>query len=282
MSTGTITTVLFGAAGGIAAVAARELLLSSPAAVGWIRSALEPLVRSGSDGYRPSESEQRRLGLLASGAVLALAVWWTGLGPTALLAGAGPGIAVMAVTRRNRRYRRAVEKALPAAATAVADALEGGRSVRAALIACPGSLDGAGAAELGRLAADLELGRRIDDALADLRARIGGHRVEALATALASRLPAPDTAQLLRGLAEAEAHRDRVAAEARTATAQARFTGVLVAAMPVAVGLLAELLKPGFLATLVGDSVAAAMLTAAVLIQLAGFLAISRIAGRLE
>jgi tight adherence protein B len=103
-------------------------------------------------------------------------------------------------------------------------------------------------------------------------------RVDAFAAALLSqRLAGGDLAGLLRRFAAGAAERDRVAEDARSATAQARFTGLLVVAMPSGGAIFAELVQPGFLAKLLGAPVSAAMLVLAVALQLAGFVAIRRI-----
>ena len=71
-------------------------------------------------------------------------------------------------------------------------------------------------------------------------------RVDAFAAALLSqRLAGGDLAGLLRRFAAGAAERDRVAEDARSATAQARFTGLLVVAMPTGGALFAELLAAG-------------------------------------
>ncbi|HXV05339.1 MAG TPA: hypothetical protein VFP23_05480, partial [Solirubrobacterales bacterium] len=130
---GVLLIPLGAAAGGLAALAAREALLASPAAARWLRLALEPLRRAGREGYAPSTLERRRLAAL--GAAAALAGGWFLAGPTVALplAVAGPAIAAWAVSSRRRRYRLAVERALPEVASAVADSLTGGRSTRASL-----------------------------------------------------------------------------------------------------------------------------------------------------
>ena len=86
-------------------------------------------------------------------------------------------------------------------------------------------------------------------------------RVDAFAAALLSqRLAGGDLAGLLRRFAEGAAERDRVAEDARAATAQARFTGLLVVAMPSGGALFAELLQPGFLAKVLGAPASALLL----------------------
>ena len=275
--------VLGGLAGGLAALAAREAVVASPAAAGWLAAALEPLRRAGREGYAPSRAERRRLAALGTAGVLCGAVLLIGPGVAPVVALAGPGVAAWAIASGRARYRRAVERGLPRIAVAVADALAAGRSVRAALAAAAGSLEGPPATEMARVRAELELGLATRDALAGLRRRLASQRVETFAAALLSQqLGGGDLAALLRRFAAAAGERDRADAEARSATAQARFTGLLVVAMPVGAALLAELLQPGFVAGLAGDPVARAILAAAALLQIAGFVAIrrlSRVAG---
>ena len=158
----------------------------------------------------------------------------------------------MLVARRRERYRRAVERSVPDIASAIADAVSGGHSIRGALAAAPGSLDGPSSAELARVAADLELGTSTADALAAMRGRLRSERVDSLAAALLSQqVSGGDVAALMRRLAASAADRDRVADEARAATTQARFTGLLVVALPAGAALFAELLQPGFVSRVV-------------------------------
>jgi tight adherence protein B len=264
-------------AGGLAALAVREGLLASPAATHWLRAALEPLQRAGDEGYAPSTRERRRLAALGTCAAIA-AGWFLGGVLLALpLAVAGPALVGSAIASRRRRYRRAVERSLPEVATSIADSLSAGRSLRASLSGAVASLDGPPAAELARLAAELEVGTPTAAAIAHWRGRMRSERVDAFAAALLSQqLAGGDLAGLLRRFALGAAERERVAEDARSATAQARFTGLLVVAMPTGGALLAELLQPGFLAGLLGSPPAAVLLAMAVALQLVGFAAIRR------
>jgi tight adherence protein B len=270
--------VLAAAAGGMAAVAVREAVVATPAVGRWLADAIEPLRRAGREGYAPTESERRRLAAVGTGALLVGALLVAGPGPAPLGAVAGPGAAAWAVARRRARYRRAVERGLPQVAIAVADALAGGRSVRAALVAAAGSIDGPPAAELARLRAELELGASTAQGLAALQDRLRSPRVDSFAAALLSQqLAGGDLAGLLRRFAGSAAERDRVAADARSATAQARFTGLLVVAMPAGAALFAELIEPGFVEGLLSEGESAGLLTAAAAFQLGGFVAIRRL-----
>jgi len=271
------------AAGGLAALAAREAVLATPAAAAWLRLALEPLRRAGEEGYAPSTPERRRLAAVGAAAAL-LGGWFLAGAVAALpLAVAGPALAAWAVSSRRRRFRRRVERALPAVATAVADSLAAGRSLRASLPVAAGSVEGAATVELARLGAELELGAPTVEAVEALRRRMRSPRVDAFAAALLSqRRAGGDLAGLLRRFAEGAAERDRVAEEARSATAQARFTGLLVVAMPGGGALFAELLRPGFLVEVLSAPASAVLLALAAALQVAGFVAIRRFARVVE
>ena len=279
MSGGPLPLLAGALAGGLLALAAREALLASPAAAGWLRLALEPLRRAGREGYAPSTTERRRLAGLGMAAT-ALGGWMLAGPALALpLLAAGPALAAGAISNRRRRYRAAVERALPEVAAAVADSLAAGRTLRAALSTAAAAPDGPPATELARLGAELDLGAPTAAAVDSWRRRMRSERVDAFAAALLSqRRAGGDLAALLRRFGEGAAERDRALEDARSATAQARFTGLLVVAMPTGGALFAELLQPGFVAGLLGSPPAALLLALAAALQLVGFVAIRRLA----
>lgn len=273
-----VTLVLAAASGGLAAVAAREAVLATPALARWVTATVEPLRRAGREGYAPTLAERRRLGLLGTVSLLIAGLLALGPLPATAMAIAGPAAAAGAVRARRTRYALAVDRGVADVALAIADALSGGRSLRAALVAATTTLDGPVATELARVRADLELGRSTFAALAGLRARLRSVRVDSFCAALTSQqLAGGDLAGLLRRFAAAAAERDRTTADARSATAQARFTGMLVAAMPAGSAVFAELLEPGFVEGLLENGGAAALLAAAAGLQLVGFVAIGRL-----
>lgn len=210
--------------------------------------------------------------------IAATAVLLAGPGPLAVAAAAGPWSVGALIANRRERYRRAVERSLPDVASAIADAISGGHSVRGALAEAPASLEGPASVEMARVAAELELGASTGDALGAMRARLRSERVDSLASALLSQQAAGgDVAGLMRRLAAAAADRDRVDDEARAATTQARFTGLLVVALPAGAALFAELIQPGFISRVLAEPAPTAMLLAAGGLQLAGFALIRRL-----
>ena len=239
---------------------------------------MEPLARAGREGREPTAPERRRLGLLAAGALLA-AGWLVGGALLAVVAAtAGPVLAVALVRARSRRYAAALRRGAPEAARALADALASGHSVRGAIAAAAAGVPGPAGHELGRAARALALGEPVGVVLERLRRRASGPAWDTLvAGILLQRDAGGDLAALLRDLATALEAAARAEADARAATAQARFTARLVVGLPAAAALLVELAAPGFVASLLAQPLPAALVTAAIGLQLVAVLAIRRL-----
>lgn len=270
--------LLAGLGGAAVAVAAREWLSAMPFVARQIEAAARTLALAGRENRTPTELERRRLGLLAGAALGLLAVILAGVGPLAGVAAAGPALAGSAVARKQRRYRRRVEDDVPLIASAIADAVSGGGSLRTALHGAGTALAGPSAVELARVRADLELGLPVREALAGLAARVPSERIGALVAAVLSQERAGgDLAGLLRRHAAAATQRQLAEKEARSATAQARLTGSMVVALPLIMGLLIELISPGFLASLFSSPIAVVLLGVAGVLQVIGFVVIHRL-----
>ena len=178
------------------------------------------------------------------------------------------------------RAPSASARAAPGAARALADALAGGHAVRGALaVVADGGVPGAGGAELRAAARALALGARTDDVLERLRRRAGAPAWDTIVAAvLLQRDAGGDLAGLLRAIAGGLEEAARVEADARSATAQARFTAWLVALLPIGAAALVELADPGYVVTLLRAPLAPWLLGAAAICQLAACALISRIA----
>ena len=243
----------------------------------WCAPALDVL-RSGRE---PTSPERRRL--VALGTLSLLGAGWLAAGPWAALALAAtaPWLARAVVRVRLRRRAAAVAAGAPAIARALADALAGGHSVRGALTAAAGdgAIAGPAGEEMRRVAAALELGERTEDVLQALARRAGTGALDTLVAAvLLQRDAGGDLAALLRDLAAALEERGRVVAEARSATAQARFTALLVSWLPAAGLALGELVQPGFVAGLASEPLTALMALVALALQGIAFVCVARIA----
>ncbi len=275
-----IAALIAGAGGAALALAAAELLSGVPAVRRYLGSAAAAFQRTKREGSFPSVLERRRLGVI-TGAVLALlTLTIAGFGPAVAVALLGPWVAGRLISRGARRYREGLEDAVPDLARGLAAALGSGGSLRRALADLAPTLKGPAAIELGRVCADVELGVSPRQALAALAARSGSEEVRELIAALTSQeRSGGDLVALLRRLGDAAEGRQRVRAEARSATAQARLTGGMVVAMPVAAGLLIELVQPGFIGRLLGDPLAAVLVAASLLLQVLAWFVIQRLGG---
>jgi len=282
-----------GAAGGLALCELGAVLCGALAARAprWLRvvaDVVEALARAGSGGRDPGAVERRRL--LAGGAGVAFVAGLVTLGPPAgaALAAIGPFAVARVLRARRQRYRAAVEAGLPELATAIADALAGGASLRTAIGDAAGgaggarrdaggAADAAGAAgavggpaghELRRTAAELAAGAATDDALEAMRRRAPSPGMDALVAAcVLQRRAGGDLARLLRESARALEDQARLEGEVRAATAQARFTALLVVLLPFGGALLAELASPGWFAGLWSSFLTAWLVGIALVLQ---------------
>jgi len=265
----------------VAVLAAWELVaaIEPTRAAARIGGVLAPLVRAGSEGRSPSAREQQRLTLVAA-AALAAAGWLVGgAGGGVVAAIAGPSVAVAAVRTRRRRYAAELTAGAAGVARALADGVGAGHSIRGAVTEAAGGVPGAAGRELRRVAASFALGEPTDPALEQLRRRACSPAWDTMvAGILLQRDAGGDLAGLLRDLAASLEAADRTDRDARTATAQARFTAWLVLALPIGAAGLAELAAPGFVTRLAGEPVAAALVLGAVLLEAVAMVAIRHIA----
>jgi tight adherence protein B len=281
-----VTAAVAFVAGAALALALLELTATLSAALSaraphWLQALttlIEALVRAGREGRDPAAMERRRL--LAAGALLAFTAGFITLGPLPALALAATG--PLAVSRllaaRRTRYRAAVDAGVPEMAIAIADALGGGCSLRTALGEAASGLCGAAGHELRRTEAELAAGAATGDALEAMRRRARSPGMDALVAAcLLQHRAGGDLARLLRESAGALEDQARLEDEVRAATAQARFTALIVVLMPLGGALLAELASPGWFAGLWSSFLTAWLVGIALVLQATAALLMHRL-----
>jgi len=172
--------------------------------------------------------------------------------PTALaVVVAGPGALVLARSRRERAFAAG----LPAALEQVAAELRGGGTVAAAVDRLAAA-DGAVAADLRRVHGRTQLGLPLAEALASWPAEHDAPGVRAAAGALAvATTMGGRAADAIDGLASSLRHRLDAVAEARSLSAQARLSAVVVGAAPLGYLAFAALVDPGAVTALVSTGV---------------------------
>ena len=270
-------------AGACGALAMRDLFAHDLLARGTrlaraLADLVEVVVTLGREGRDPGAAARRRL--LLAGAALAFLAGWAVTGPLggAALGAGGPWLVARLLRARRERFRRAVDAGAPELALAIADALAGGHSLRGALAEASLSVDGAVGHELRRACAELAVGAATEDALEALRLRARSPRLDTVVAAcVLQRRAGGDLANLLRESARAMEEASRLEGELRAATAQARFTGMLVVGLPLGGGLLAELASPGWFAGLWASFLTAWLVGVALFLQLAAALLIRRL-----
>ena len=281
--TATLLAFAAGCVGAVAAVevaaaltpAGRERTLRLARRIGALAEALR---RPGSEGRDPGAEERRRLLLTAAGVTFVTTMLLAGPLVGTLAGCAAPlGVARM-LRKRRERYRDAVASGAARIAIGLADALGGGHSVRGAIIEAAPGIDGPPGRELRRVARELTLGVPTEVALEALRDRARSHEVDTIvAGILLARRAGGDLAGLLRDSARAFEDQARLVGEVRAATAQARFTGLVVVLLPLGGAVLAELASPGFLAGMADGFLTAWLVGLALVMQIAAAAAIRRL-----
>jgi tight adherence protein B len=238
----------------------------------------EAPLRLGRDGRDPGARERRRL--LGAGALCAFVTGLVLAGPMVgvALGCAGPWVVGRVLAAARERYRRAVDAGAAAIALALADALAGGHSIRGAVGEAADGVGGPPGAELRRVARELALGAPTEAALDAMRARARSHGIDTIVAAcLLQRRSGGDLARLLRDSARALEDQERLERDARAATAQARFTGLIVVMLPLGGALLAELASPGWLRSLAGSFLTAWLAGLALAMQVVAAVLIRRL-----
>jgi tight adherence protein B len=236
-------------------LAARELAAAlrghAPGFLRVVAELAEAPLRIGREGRSPGARERRRLLLAGAGCAFALGCLLAGPLPGMVVAAGGPWLVARVLAAARERYRRGVEAGAGGIALALSDALGGGHSIRGAVAEAAAGLAGPPGQELRRVAGELALGAPTDVALEAMRSRVRSHGIDTIVAAcLLQRRSGGDLARLLRDSARALEDQERLERDARAATAQARFTGLIVVMMPLGGGLLAELASPGYLVSL--------------------------------
>jgi tight adherence protein B len=220
-------------------------------------------------------------GIAGLGAVTALLLFVALRRPMVLLV--GPLVALVAwrvaLGFIDRAHMRRVADAMPGVALMLGSAVAAGLSLRQAIVRAARDTPDPLGVHLRTVSAELDLGARVDDALGRLHERLPDADLGLLVTAiLVQRRTGGDLARALRDMSSRLEERRRLAREVRGATAQARATAWMVAALPLLGAALAESASPGLIARSLGHGVGLAILIVSVALQAAGVLIIRRIA----
>jgi tight adherence protein B len=224
-------------------------------------------------------SRARRLRLTAGMAGALAGAFLLGLWGAVLCAAVSTWFAPRIVAARRRRHGNRLDQGAPHAARAIADAISAGASLRTSVAVAARRLTGALAEELDQTAWELEMGAGTEAALERLRSRSASQGVALIVAAMqVQRRSGGDLAGVLHGAATALEQDRQVIEEANSTTAQARFTAMVVVALPLCGIGLGALASPGLPGRMTGSPVGVGLLLAALSLQLCGALMIRRLA----
>jgi tight adherence protein B len=244
-----------------------------------VRPRLEHALAQADIGLEPEAAVELWLGTTVGAGVIAMAIS-PGLVPVALVlvVTAGPAALWVLGTRARRRYA----VALPLAVEQIAAHLRGGGTVSHGVSALADG-DGPLAADLRRVRSRADLGLGLADALAAWPVERDLSDVRAVAGALAvAESLGGRSAHALDGLAKSLRDRLGAAAEARSLSAQARLSAIVVGASPLAYLVFSALVDPGSVGQLVGTGVGRVCLVLGLALEAAAALWMRRILASAE
>lgn len=192
------------------------------------------------------------------------------------LAGILMGLALLGL--RIRRRRKKFTNQLGDMLTMVANALRAGFSFMQAFELISREMDAPMGREVQLVVNEVNLGNTLESALDNMQRRVASPDFELVVTAvLIQRQVGGDLASILDTISETIAERVRMRREVMALTAQGRLSGIVVAVIPVALGLFLEIVNPGYLKPLLETDIGRMFIIAAIIMDMIGFLVIKRI-----
>ena len=193
-----------------------------------------------------------------------------------LIVGILPVFYIMQV--RKKRLRK-FEESLPDAIDLFNRAMKAGHTIHAGLETIAKETSDPVRMEFKKVVEELALGAPLDQALHGLGSRVPIVDLKFFVTGLIlQRQTGANMVQVLENLALLVRERLGLAAKLKAATAQQRFTAVLLCSFPIVVGVGFFFLKPEFVQILFTDPVGQKLLTYAIISEIIGILVIRKIA----
>ena len=207
--------------------------------------------------------------------ILTLTNYW----PASLLASVIGGALPYAIVRRRRTKRMyAFEEMLPEAIDLLGRAIRAGHPLSSGLKMVADETTEPIQGEFRRTHEENRFGLPFEDALLAMADRVNIVDVRILTTAiLIQREVGGNLAEVLDNLANVIRVRFTIRRQLRVYTAQGRFSGYVLAILPIAVGAAIYSLNPPYIRLLFTDPVGKLMLMTAVIFQIIGFLWIRKI-----
>jgi tight adherence protein B len=167
---------------------------------------------------------------------------------------------------------------LPEALMIISNALKAGFGLLQALNNAADNLSHPISTELSRTIHEMNIGSTAEEAMLGLSERAGSYDLDIVVTAiLVQRTVGGNLGEILDTVAETMRERIRIRGEIQTLTAQQKLTGMVIGALPIGVGILFQLMSPGYISPLFVTVLGKVMLGVAVVLEVIGVMVIQRI-----
>ncbi len=229
---------------------------------------------------RPGEYIAMRFALAAVGAILPLFLIGGLLGYAVMAAGALIGYNLPKFYRNHRRSSRVnkLNAQLPETLVMLSNSLKAGFGLLQGMSASAEQMSHPISTELSRTIHEMNIGSSAEVALQALSERSDSYDMDIVVTAiLVQRTVGGNLGEILDTVAETMRERIRIRGEIATLTAQQKLTGIVLGLIPVGVGLLFQVMSPGYISPLFTTLTGKGMLVAAVIMETIGVMIIQRI-----
>ena len=177
---------------------------------------------------------------------------------------------------RAKKRQGAFTQQLPDVLTMMVGSLRAGFGLSQALEVLVSQFPPPASTEFGRVTRAIGLGIPVQKALSDMADRIGTDDVGLVVTAINVQYEmGGNLAQTLEIISETIRDRIRLLREVQVMTSQQRLTGMILAALPVALAILLSIINPTYMQPLLQPGITRLLLMGAVVMQVLGFLAMS-------
>ncbi len=182
------------------------------------------------------------------------------------------------VGRRIGGRLGAFNKQLPDTITLVSNSLRAGSSFLQSIELVSRETPPPMGEEMGRVVREVNLGLAMEEALHNMVRRINSEDLDLMVTAISiQQQVGGNLAEILDTIAFTIRERVRIKGEVATLTAQGRYSGYLVAFLPIAIAFMINLISPAFMAPLFSNPIGQGLLVAGVIMMSIGFFAIQKI-----
>lgn len=179
--------------------------------------------------------------------------------------------------KRSARVGKLNEQ-LPEALTIVANSLKAGFGLLQALDSAADQLAHPISTELRRTIHEMNIGSSAEEALVGLSERSDSYDLDIVVTAiLVQRTVGGNLGEILDTVAHTMRERIRIRGEIQTLTAQQKLTGFVIGGLPVVLGVIFQIMSPGYISPLFTTFMGQALLALAVVLEIVGLLVIQRI-----